>query len=201
RVRQTPGESYYLDAGPDLKLSGPSGEFVVPQDFDDHNSDFGSVYSLSFDSGKLAPGVYSITNSAGGKDVDSFRISFPVGPPPVRWNNQDALKTLAATKDITVTWTSAEPSDGFVLISGTSLVFSSDPNGYGLGGFSCVEKADKGKFTVPGWMVWTDRTAAGEALDLTIQHYQRQEVSAPGLDYGHFIRAFKLETLRATITK
>jgi hypothetical protein len=69
-----------------------------------------------------------------------------------------------------------------------------------LGGFTCLERSDKGSFTVPGWMVWTNRVAAAEALEVQVQHYRRQEFTAPGLDYGEFLHASKSESQLAIIT-
>jgi hypothetical protein len=49
-------------------------------------------------------------------------------------------------------------------------------------------------------MVWTNRVAAAEALEVQVQHYRRQEFTAPGLDYGEFLHASKSESQLAIIT-
>jgi hypothetical protein len=194
-----PGESVYWDAGPSLVLKGSSVEWAAPQDFDNFNTDLGSHYERGFDSGNLDPGRYSIHNGEGGSGVGAFRIDFPILLPTARWTNRSSLDELRRGQDITLTWSAGASDDGYMIITGGFLTFTADPNGYGLGGFTCLERADKGTFTVPGWMIWTDRVAGGESLDLGLQHYRQQEFAAPGLDYGQFLHTGKLETHRSKI--
>jgi uncharacterized protein (TIGR03437 family) len=196
-----PGESFYLDAGPALQLSGSSGPLSAPQDFDDHNTELGSFYQRFFDSSALSPGAYSIQNADGGKDVGPLRISFALGQTPLEWTNRSALTAVRSGEDLTVTWTAGLQPEAYVAISGSFLEFGTDPNGYGLGGFTCVERAGKGSFTVPDWMLWINRVSAAEKLDIQLQYYRIQEFTAPGLDYGVFRYAPKPETVRATITR
>jgi hypothetical protein len=87
-----------------------------------------------------------------------------------------------------------------MIITGSFLTFTGYPNGFGLGGFACLAHADKGTFTVPGWMIWSDRLASAEVLDLGLQYYRQQEFAAPGLDYGQFLHAGKVEIHRSKIT-
>jgi hypothetical protein len=196
-----PSENLYWDAGPGLILDGPSGRWDVPQDVDNFNTDLGSHYERGFDAGDLMPGMYSISNGAGGPGVGSFRIDFPVISPSLQWTNQSSLDTLHRDQDLTVSWTPGPPDDGYVIVSGGFLTFIRDPNGFGLGGFACLVRADKGTFTVPGWMIWNDRVASAEVLDVGLQHYRQQEFAAPGLDYGQFLRAGKVEIHRSKITR
>jgi hypothetical protein len=196
-----PGENYYLDAGPALELSGSSGPLSAPQDFDDHNTEIGSFYQRAFDSSTLLPEAYSIQNGDGGRDVGPFRIPFSFSQPPLAWTNRGESSAVRAGEDLTVTWTAGEAADAYVAVSGTFLVFGTDPNGYGLGGFTCLERAGKGSFTVPGWMLWINRVSGAEKLDIQLQYHRFQEFTAPGLDYGQFHYAPRAETLRATITR
>ena len=194
-----PGESVYWDAGASLVLNGGSVEWAAPQDFDNYNTDLGSHYERGFDSGNLGPGRYSIRNGDGGSGVGAFRIDFPIFLPAAQWTNQSSFDELQRGQDLKLTWAADATDDGYMIITGGFLTFTGDPNGYGVGGFTCLERADKGSFTVPGWMIWTDRVAGAEGLDLGLQHYRQQEFAAPGLDYGQFFHAEKRETHRSKI--
>jgi hypothetical protein len=193
-------ENLYWDAGPELTLDGPSETLSVPQDLDNFNTDFGSHYERGFDSGDLRPGTYSISNGGGGSGVGPFRIDFPVAALSIQWTDQNSLDTLRRGQDLTLTWTAVAPNDGYIIISGSFLSFTNDPNGYGLGGFTCLARADEGSFTVPGWIIWTDRVASGTVLDVGLQRYRQQEFAAPGLDYGQFLHTGKMEIHRSKIT-
>jgi hypothetical protein len=148
------------------------------------------------DTTDLAAGAYIIHNGAGGSDVGAFRIDFPVGS-SFQWTNK--MTSVNAGQDLTVTWAAEKQDAGYVTIDVTLLTFARDPNGYGLGGIRCLERADKGSFTIPGWMIWTDRAVTADTLGMQVQYHRRQEFSAPGLDFGEFLYALKAENQRAKI--
>jgi hypothetical protein len=77
-----------------------------------------------------------------------------------------------------VTWSGADPDQGYVSIFGEM----SDESW--AGSFSCLESADKGSFTVP-WYVWAK---AQRQIRLTVgieAHWNRLRFEAPGLDIVH----------------
>jgi len=48
-------------------------------------------------------------------------------------------------------------------------------------------------------MIWTERVAGAEKLDLGLQRYRQQEFAAPGLDYGQFFHTGALEIHRSQV--
>jgi len=189
-------DSFYWDAGPELNLSGNSVKLMVPQDLDDFNSALGSFYQRAFTTSDLLVGAYTIDNGNGGPDIAPFRFDFQIDGPSFEWTNRSAL-TAQIGQDLNLTWTAGTSAEGYVMLQGTFLTFETDPNGYGLGGFQCLERTDKGRFTVPGWLI---SKGGAEVLDVQIQPFKRQELRAPGLDFGEFLQVSKPEFQRLTFT-
>jgi uncharacterized protein (TIGR03437 family) len=194
-----PNGNNYWDAGPGIELSGASAGPVVAVPDEDHNDALGSFYGRSFTASDLEAGSYTISNGQGGANVGPFQIKFTVAPPVLQWTNRGDLSSIQPGQDLTINWITTAADDEYVAISGTFLSFTSDPNGYGYGGFTCLERAEKGTFTVPGWLAWRAESVNAQVLDLELEHFRRQEFTAPGLDFGDFQQKLKFEAQRARI--
>jgi len=190
--------SAFLDAGAELIFTGPSEERVVPP-HEDYNSELlGSIYTLPFESLSLVPGAYSLHNGSGGRNIGPFRLSIPVSGPSFQWTNRDDL-IPARGEDLRLSWSAPAGQDGFVQISGGHTTFKLDPNGYGLGGFNCIEQVSKGGFTVPAWVAWPGRSDPADTLHLQLTYFTRSEFTAPGLDFGSFTQKKHVERVSKPI--
>jgi uncharacterized protein (TIGR03437 family) len=189
----------YVHAGPELTFTGPAGDRAVPFAEDYNEEILGAVYALPFIARELPPGDYGLHNGAGGTDVGPFRLSIPIAESGFRWTNRETV-TPVRGEDVTVTWSTPEDENGFVAISGLFLIIGpNEPNGFGLGGFSCLERASKGSFTVPSWLLWTPSKSPAKFLDVSVQYFSRREFTAPGLDFAEFIHNRHTENVRKPI--
>jgi hypothetical protein len=110
----------------------------------------------------------------GGADVGSFTSAITFTNPLLTWTNQNVAATIDRSKDLQVTWTGGNPGT-YVFISGTSTT----PPPQLLGGFTCLAKADDGKFTVPSYIL--SALPAGKG-GTEIQNAIYAPLSASGLD-------------------
>ncbi len=170
-----PGGSYSqpvgLDAGHVLNVTGPKGSRQVPQRFPGfYNETFADGTLVQF----LAPGTYTVDSVAGGADVGPFHatITFPA----------ELSSTLQQTASATtVRWQGGDPS-GYVVIQGSAQA----PSGVSTG-FSCVERASAGQFTVPPYVLSSLPASPGDITALIAAGTSPQNrFKAPGLDLGLF---------------
>lgn len=90
----------------------------------------------------LEAGSYTVSAS-GGPDVGAFSQTFTTRG-PINWTNP--VSTVNRRNPLTVNWSNGEPG-GFTIISGFSF---GTLNGAEVGtGFTCIERAERGTFTVP----------------------------------------------------
>jgi hypothetical protein len=119
-------------------------------------------------------GTFTFNNGAGGADVGPFTSIITFTNPLLTWTNQSVAATIDRSKDLQVTWTGGNPGT-YVFISGTSTT----PPPQLIGGFTCLAKADDGKFTVPSYIL--SALPAGKGATL-IQNVVYAPLSASGLD-------------------
>jgi len=182
-----------LDAGPVLNFRTPHGLIVLqrPRPIPGH---FQSYYLPGDPGPPLDPGEYSIDNGEGGTDVGPFQTTFNVPALSFTWSNRDSLSAARRSEAIRVTWSGGDPTQGYVLISGSFRIYSEDVGIYeGLGGFLCTERADKGSFSIPLHVLWRarvpleSRQGAPTFLDLSVGFQAHHRFEAPGLDLAEFL--------------
>ena len=98
----------------------------------------------------LEPGSYTITGTSS-PDMGAFSVAFQL-PAAVQWSNQpDGLAALTLMiprdQDLHVEWTNGNDPD-LVMIQGFGLT----PDASGAA-FACTERASKGSFNVPSWVL------------------------------------------------
>ncbi len=123
-----------LDAGPELRITGPGGSFRLLQS---------AINSGNYEDSlrvTLSPGLYRIDNGAGGRDVGAFALE----------TDAITVKLLTPTgniprhENLTVTWDYQGPPEHLLTIFG-----SSNSCGRELISFSCVARAADRRFVVP----------------------------------------------------
>jgi hypothetical protein len=128
-----------LHTGSELTLTGPNGAKNVPASAVGIYADILASAAPFY----LSPGNYTVTNGAGGSNVDPFTWDLTL-PPSVTANIPASINR---SQDLTVTWTggSAFP---FVTIFGYSAVPSASSN-FSWVEFICSADASAGSFTIP----------------------------------------------------
>jgi uncharacterized protein (TIGR03437 family) len=159
-----------LDAGK-ITLAGPSDLAVTLA------SQFGikgAFYSI-LQAGAIpeSGGTFTFKGS-GGADVGPFTSTIIFTNPLLSWTNQSVGATIDRSKDLKVTWTGGNPGT-YVFIGGTSTT----PPPQLIGGFTCLAKADDGKFTVPSYILSALPAGKGGTM---IQNAIFEPLSASGLD-------------------
>lgn len=182
-----PGGSGYLgsalDAGAQLTLSGPPGLVALPR------SSSGQ-YRTKFAggaAGQLPRGDYTVTG--GGFDVGRFTARLSLSS-PLTWTNRDAISTVDRSRDLTVSW-NADRTTGYVVAGGLTSSHASGASSM----FLCGEKAAKGSFTIPSFVLSalavdegpgpSGRPPAPGYLFLAV-HPLANTFTAPGIDFGYF---------------
>jgi uncharacterized protein (TIGR03437 family) len=147
----------------------------------------GNNYYAAFE-GPLDAGEYAVDNGEGSPDVKPFRSRFTLPRDGFTWTNRDDLTTVVLSDGITVSWTAADPSAGYVRISGS---FASDGETCGGCGFVCYERADKGVFSVPRPVLERAHRAYPNPdglneLWLSVGLRVSKRIEVPGFDIGEF---------------
>ena len=112
---------------------------------------------------------------AGGSDVGSFTSTITLDPLLV-WTNPSDGATIDRTKDLTVAWTGGNKGS-FVYIGGTDTSATLG----NLGTFTCLAKAEDGKFTVPSYILSALPAGSG---GMQVQNDLYQTLTATGIDIG-----------------
>ncbi|HKW97819.1 MAG TPA: hypothetical protein VJN43_08790 [Bryobacteraceae bacterium] len=169
-----------LDAGPQLSFSGPAGLLALPRW---SAGQYGAEFA-SGSQGQLPAGDY-VVNGPGGADVDPFTAGYTVYS-PLSWTNKDAIGLIDRTRDLTVTWNQSRAA-GYVLVGGISSSHVSTSSSV----FICSEKAAKGSFTIPSFVLSTlpvdpaGTLPAPGYLFMAI-HPLANTFTARGIDLGYF---------------
>jgi len=174
-----------LNAGSQLMVTGPNGNRTV-----DATSPGAYAATLATSSPFfIAPGNYTVTNGAGGSNVDSFTWNLTL-PPPVVATNIPASINLA--QDLTLTWTGGS-AYGLVSIVAFNGVRATAPfNSYVY--LICTADAPAGTFTIPSAFLsllpadgFGTPTEAGVNIQIAgIAESHFAVAGSPGLDEGFF---------------
>lgn len=167
-----------LDAGSELRVSGPNGERQLTRDASGAYSAFlgGKAVSGGSTPSYLAPGSYTLSNGRGGTDVGAFEAKFSV-PAPLTWTNKNP-DAFAKSFNPTVEWQGGE-ARGYVIAAA-----------YGrndLTGFYtiCTQDPAARSFTIPRYVyagLVMHTSAAPDVLWIGSGAVDRFD--APGLDMG-----------------
>ncbi len=179
-----------LDAGPSIKITGPSGSATLPQSTNvgEYHGPLGS--SGLTGSNFLNPGAYTAAGT-GGADVGAFTANLTV-PALLTWKNQSSFTgTIDRSQNMTITWSGGADPD-YVAIFGTSTSASTPQV---TATFVCTEKASAGTFQVPSYVLEAlpvSGTLSQSGLTvpggfLLVGNYPLSNTfTAPGLDLGFF---------------
>lgn len=176
----------YLNAGPSVSFTGPSGEGRAP---------FGTVgtYHVTLGGGTtnlplFLPsdgGAISIDNGAGGPDIGAFRMRFQASPLLV-WTNMNGIPPIVdRTSDLTIAWSAGNPS-GIVLIS-ASASSAADAATVDTE-VDCTAAVEAGQFTIPASAMLALPPSSPGALapngNIVVKTIDQLPFSAPGVDGG-----------------
>jgi uncharacterized protein (TIGR03437 family) len=137
----------YLNAGPNINLTGPDGPLTMPlksvEGFD--------IYSTSTSSTSFIPasgGTFSFNNGSGGPDVGAFTTQLDMTTPLV-WTNMSSISTVNRSSGLTVNWTGGG-SGSYVTIAGSSFgSINGSSTDFVVADFTCQAPTSAGTFTVP----------------------------------------------------
>jgi hypothetical protein len=106
--------------------------------------------------------------------VGPFTTSLTLSNPLLNWTNQGAAATVSRAQGLLATWTGGNAGT-YVFVTGTSL-----STGLGLArGFTCMARADDGRFNVPSYILLG--LAAGKG-GVGLQNDVYGSIPAAGLD-------------------
>jgi uncharacterized protein (TIGR03437 family) len=188
-----PIQPQFLQAGPALNLTGPSGsKRLTPiNHYQWYTGLLGGWLPGVSDpplTEYLAPGIYTLDNGDGGQDVGAFKATLTV-PRPMAWTNQDSLREIRRDQDLTLLWNSSDPDREMVTVYALS---GDDPNALPAA-LLCTERAKAGRFTIPSWVlsalpksVTEDGIPSGILGLASMSADSEGRFSAPGLDMGRF---------------
>lgn len=170
-----------LNAGPELRVSGPGGTFRLRQSTTNAGNYEDAERVI------LLPGRYRVDNGAGGADVGAF--SFETEAISVRLTNPRTGR-IPRNENLTMTWDYQGPPGHLLTIFGSSR----GACGRELISFSCVARASDGQFTVPARILTLLPPStsifgvSNGALNIsTTAPGGLRRFPAPGLDLGLFL--------------
>jgi uncharacterized protein (TIGR03437 family) len=182
----------FLDAGPTITLSPPSGSPIAVTD---QNSPPG-FYRQNLGNIDLAPngtftipgGTWGFSNGSGGADIGQVSFNFPV-PQPVMWTNRGSLigAPITRTDGLTVKWSGGD-ANGYVDIQGYTQVNAPlsfpDQNGFYYVGFECAAAVSDGQFTIPPSILLAMPATPFGTLQVSTFSLPNVIGSAPGFDFA-----------------
>lgn len=181
-VLSDPVKPTYLDGGPNLVITGPSGNQTIAATSTGYYSGTLATEPTKY----LAPGSYSASNGGGGSNVQGFTWNLTVPAFVVPTNIPAAVNRA---QDLTLIWTggSAYP---LVTILGISGLVAGSSNSYVE--FICDAVGSAGQFTIPSVILNLLPTNGYGALDVPGVDLQvagfafadSTVAGSPGLDAG-----------------
>lgn len=184
-----PDAPLMLNAGDSLQITGSQGAKQLSWGGSAYWASLGGMDSEgNFNPLYLEPGAYTIDNGNGGQDVGAFKATLTV-PQPVVWLNEDSISEISRDKDLTITWSSANPSKELVTVIGlSSSTTTNTPTA-----LLCTERASAGGMTIPAWtlssLIQSDTYEGLPMGFLGIMNSPLDSESrfqAPGIDSGLF---------------
>lgn len=138
-----------LDAGAAISVAGPNGQKQLPKVAGETGQYYATLGDLLNPTASyLTPGVYTMSNGAGGADVGAFNFTKTI-PTFIDWSNRDAISNVARLQPLTVTWTAGQAQSGLVIISGLSYSVPKKVSS----SFFCYADPAAGTFTVPAYVL------------------------------------------------
>jgi uncharacterized protein (TIGR03437 family) len=186
-----------LDAGPALRISGPSGARTVDRDARQHEYYSGILAGAPPFSRTpplpwfLEPGPFTVS-APGGADIGAFSIALNVSPRLV-WKNRGGTAEVRRSRGVTVTWKSARRDTAILILAANADRFSGD-SALCL----CMAPARDGRFTIPP-LALANLPPTTEETELSASYMVLLEmplepparIQAAGLDgaFGAFVSA------------
>jgi len=144
----------YLDAGTVTARLPNGSSLPLPKDKS------GTYFAVGSDvQGSNSPvfipssgGLISFTNS-GGADVGQISGAQITMPPALNWTNIASVNTITRSQGQLLTWDTANPSSGYVTITGTSFNIAQGSTVGVVTGFTCTAPYSAGNFTVPSYVL------------------------------------------------
>ena len=132
-----------LDAGAAINVNGPKGTRQLTKASD--HAFYSSLFTTpaGYTAPYLEPGDYIIDNGSGGADIGGFRANLTI-PGNFTWSNEESIASVDRAAGVNITWSGAD-ANSFVVVSGFSRRM--DLNAVAM--FSCLERGDAGRMTVP----------------------------------------------------
>ncbi len=175
----------YLNAGPQLVLTGPNGNKTVPAIATGlYAATLASPSPLPFP--YLSPGNYTVSNGSGGANVGAFNWAMTL-PANVVPTNLPSKVTRA--QDLTLTWTGGAGFSVVSIIGYTGLAVTSTFDSYVE--FICNANASAGTFTIPS-SILSLLPAGGfgspgvPGVNIQIAGVPLIDFTAPGIDAAVF---------------
>ena len=174
------------DAGKTMRIRTPKAVVEAQRTGDGTPSGFAGYWANARD--LLDPGDYAIDNGEGGADIGPLRTSFTLPAQTLQWTNKAEITAVDSHEGVRVTWSGADPSAGFVAIA-AAIAGESDFSS----NIFCIERADKGEFTVPARFLRQastvfERTDKHEPkfLRLWVGYQGSLPIGIPGFELGEF---------------
>jgi hypothetical protein len=176
-----------LDAGAAISITAASGNAVtLPQ----QASSGKGIYAGADTTISFQPGVYKLSNGAGGADIGAFSANINV-PATLRWSNRAAVTGVPINRaqPLQVTWTGGEPGS-YAFIEGFST--STTTSTTAIATFVCTAPISAGQFTIPPPVLLSlppSSSAPGFSTSFMLlgTSSNPQSFTARGLDLGYFI--------------
>ena len=182
--RQSP-----LDAGPELRVTGPGGSFRLLQSAA-NSGNYEDPQRVAIPAGR-----YRIDNGAGGRDVGSFALEADA----ITVKLLTPTGKIARHENLTMTWDYQGPPEHLLTIFG-----SSNSCGRELISFSCIARAADRRFVVPARILSLLPAStsffgvSNGALNIsTTSPSGLRRFAAPGLDLGLFLQ-LSISAIRPT---
>jgi uncharacterized protein (TIGR03437 family) len=182
-----PQKTGNLDAGRQIEFRTPDNSVSLSPKGVPNNPLTDFTYSASTPPDHLAPGEYVLENGSGGPDVGPFQAGFNLPDLSFQWTNIDRLGPVTASQDLTITWKTGS-GDGYVVLAAAYALAPGNEEDILETGFLCVERAEKGAFTIPGRLLWRVQGASFPDIlvYLNVSRTVVRRFTAPGLDLGEF---------------
>jgi uncharacterized protein (TIGR03437 family) len=147
QIPPSPFKFTYLNAGPDVNITGPDGALAMPL-----TSEGGfDIYATPSSATSFIPasgGPFTFNNGSGGPDVGAFTATLQMAP-PLTWSNMDSIATVTRSNGLTVNWSGGDPSS-YASITGLSYgSVNGSTTAFVVGDFTCQAPTSAGTFTVP----------------------------------------------------
>lgn len=184
-VLADPIQPSYLNAGPDLAITGPGGNKTVAAS---STGSYPATLAIS-PATYIEPGTYSVGNSSGGSNVAAFNWAMTL-PSSVVPTNMPTRVNRA--QNLTLTWTGSSEFSVVSIIGYSGVAATATVNSYVE--FVCTANASAGQFTVPSAILnllpaggYGAPTTPGVNLQIAGIASNSFTVSgSPGLDTGFF---------------